>query len=361
VSTTQWVAFEPRDTVLVRDGRQFDAGLDATAEPTLPGPSTVAGAVYAAYGGREPEPTAVRGPLFAQQSPVGWTTYLPVPRDVVVPPYGAEVLQRLRPRPAGATVTDLSGDCVQWLVGEGDTLSGWVSGQTLSDYLTGQLFQPYGEALVADRDRVAVRGELEPLLVAEARVGLARDRQRMVRDGMLYQVTHLRAADGAALLVQCVLPDGWDRSPQGPTPLGGRGRLADVHVVKGVDWPPGPQVFPDGRVLVYVATPAIWRTGWKIPLPDDTDLVAAAVDAPQPIATASPRRGMAATRALRWAVPAGSVYLLAFRGKPGQAADRAARWARDVHGKQYGMDHGRAPDDKLITAGFGVVLTGVWS
>jgi CRISPR-associated protein Cmr3 len=110
-------------------------------------------------------------------------------------------------------------------------------------------------------------------------------------------------------------------------------------------------------VLVYVATPAIWTTGWRIPLPDDADLVAAAVSTPLPVATTSPRLGWRSTRALRWAVPPGSVYLLSFRGD----AVKAQEWAVKVHGKQWGMAVGRDPANKLITAGFGVVLTGVWS
>jgi hypothetical protein len=43
VTAEPWVALVPRDTVIVRDGRPFDAtGADSTsAEPVLPGPATM--------------------------------------------------------------------------------------------------------------------------------------------------------------------------------------------------------------------------------------------------------------------------------------------------------------------------------
>jgi CRISPR-associated protein Cmr3 len=101
--------------------------------------------------------------------------------------------------------------------------------------------------------------------------------------------------------------------------------------------------------------------------------VAAATGPPQPVPTASPRNGWRSTRALRWAVPAGSVYLLQFDGDDNQGAERRALdWAADVHGTAYRPEPDDPADDKrdtqscdlvgdrLRTAGFGVVLTGVW-
>jgi CRISPR-associated protein Cmr3 len=284
-----------------------------------------------------------------------------------------DTLYRLRPMPASETVTDMTRDCPRLLGGAGEPAAGWCTGADLTRYLAGNLFEPFGGDLVAERDCVDVV-DGAALFAREPRIGLARDRDRAARDGLLYQATHLRPDDGVAALVECVIPDEWQRLPEGPTPLGGRGRLADVSVVDGVGWPHRPDVFPDGRVLVYVATPAIWRTpwaagptqaaqlGWRFPVPEGADLVAAAVGEPQPVATASPREGMAATRALRWAVPAGSVYLLAFAGStPAERALRALAWADRAHGTAEGMTVGRVPGDKLATAGYGVVLTGVWS
>jgi CRISPR-associated protein (Cas_Cmr3) len=41
--TDQWLVLEPLDTVAIRDGRAFDAGLQSVARVTPPRPSTVSG------------------------------------------------------------------------------------------------------------------------------------------------------------------------------------------------------------------------------------------------------------------------------------------------------------------------------
>jgi CRISPR-associated protein Cmr3 len=68
------------------------------------------------------------------------------------------------------------------------------------------------------------------------------------------------------------------------------------------------------------------------------------------VATATPE-SVHASRALHWAVPSGSIYLLDFGD---EAA--ASRWAKRHHGEAYG----RPRHDRLRTAGFGVILTGAW-
>ena len=60
MSGTSWLAFKPRDTVFVRDGRSFNAAVDALAETVRPGPTTIAGAVGEAF-----NPAEVRGPAFS--------------------------------------------------------------------------------------------------------------------------------------------------------------------------------------------------------------------------------------------------------------------------------------------------------
>jgi hypothetical protein len=119
-------------------------------------------------------------------------------------------------------------------------------------------------------------------------------------------------------------------------------------------------------MLLYVATPALWRDGWRPPLPPEATLVAAAVGSPLPVATASPKRGFFRTRTLRWAVPPGSVYLLHFPDEEtaaavasswhGRALAPSADWIHTHEG-----DHPPTDAPPLHTAGFGVVLTGVWT
>ncbi|QSB16750.1 hypothetical protein JQS43_10985 [Natronosporangium hydrolyticum] len=360
----RWLALTPRDTLLVRDGRQFDAGEDAANQPVQPSPSTVGGAIFSAFGGvKGAEPDEIRGPVLARRHRGGWwTSYFPAPADLVRSDNDHSRVMRLRPTGSSA-VTDLGGECALPLVGEGDPLGGWLTGDTLGAYLRGELVTPeQPHRSMTDLEIAFVRDDPDTdpgPLVQELRVGLSRTPTRVVQEGMLYQATYLRPVEGVALLAECVLPTTWQREAVGPVALGGRGRLADVAEVDGVSWPHPPTDYPGGRVLVYVATPAIWPGGWQIRVPG-ARLVAAAVGPPEPIATASPRSkgGVRATRALRWAVPAGSVYLLQF-----DSADAAMAWAVGDSGRLgvHGTAYGRPADDRLRTAGFGVILTGVWS
>jgi CRISPR-associated protein Cmr3 len=348
--------------VFVRDGRPFDAADDTAAQAVRPGPSTIAGAVGRALGG---EPDEVRGPVLARRGGVGWEPYFPVPADLA----GHDgIAYRLVPGdPPGAT--DLGnllhrtprGDSFRYLLPppgaeQAGPLSGWIGGDTLARYLKGEL-PADGGSPAGHLDLI----EDDPML-PEPRIGLARDETRRARTGFLYQASHLRMEEGWGFLAQCVFDKAEERPPSGPVPLGGRGRLADVDLAEvgpfsigqpgAGGWPARPEGSIGRRVLVYVATPALWRTGWRLPLPEDAWLVAAATGDPEPVATVKPGRGWEDTRVLRWAVPAGSVYLVEF------ATDEAgARWAKDVHGRAY---RGPGDDERLRTAGFGVLLTGVW-
>jgi CRISPR type III-B/RAMP module-associated protein Cmr3 len=367
--TQPWLAFRPRDTLFVRDGRTFGAGSELTAVTVAPWPSTIAGATRSAYGD---EPGEVRGPVLARRaSPDGWTPYFPVPADLVVETGNATPYAfRMRPVAIDGS-TDLGNDhpVAEWLQapaavqGKVEQIRGWVECSHLAEYLAGTLPPPRG--LRFDDLQVT-----DPVC-AEERVGLALEPGvRSARSGLLYQTTHLRLADDWAYLTQCQLPGGWARAASGPVPFGGRGRLADVEPAPGVGWPASPTGFPGGRVLAYVATPAIWPEGWRLPLPAGARLIAAAIGQSQAVATTSPRNGWKSSRALRWAVPAGSVYLLRF-----DSEHLAQQWSATVHGTAYrpppeSLDTPAGePDTKpktmtgqrLRTAGFGVVLTGVWA
>jgi CRISPR-associated protein Cmr3 len=346
-----WLAFAPRDTVLVRDGRSFNAGADAIAETVYPWPSTIAGVVGKSYGA---EPDEVRGPVLARSAAAGWHPHFPVPADLGRMEQDPDRICRLRPRPAGQAITDLPGE-LEWMfppdnAGRTDPLTGWLRSDTLEHYLRGKLTIGRHGLPVSE-----LRLVKEPL-VPERRVGLARTAGRTAMSGYLYQMTHLRFHGDWALLAECTLKTGWTRTPVSPVQMGGRGRQADVTTVDGVEWPQPPDTFPGGNVLVYVATPAIWPGGWRLPVPPGARLVAAAVGAPQPVAMATPER-VFTTRTLRWAVPAGSVYLLRFGDGGDQGEREAKRWAEANHGKACGL-----PDkNRIRTAGFGVVLAGVWS
>lgn len=349
MSTVEWLCLRPRDALLVRDGRQFGAGTDARAESVYPWPSTLAGAVGAAFGA---EPDTVRGPIFAQQGGAGgWQPYFPTPADVIQPEDDPHTVRRLMPRQPEA-VTDLASvQLPQLPYGDGEAVGGWLPGDWLSRYLHGEAFNGDGEA-----DRDDLDGMCSAPLVPERRVGLARERgRRVAAERLLYDATYLRPQEGWGLLAACEFTDGWQRTARGPVRLGGKSRLCDVEAAGGIDWPEPPSDFPGGRVLVYLATPAIWPDGWPIPLPPGAELLSAVVPPALAVATASPAGARLTGRVLRWAVPAGSVYHLRFPGPQGPEAART--WAHTCHGQAYG----RPDRDRLRTAGFGVVLTGVWS
>ncbi|MGH3797668.1 MAG: type III-B CRISPR module-associated Cmr3 family protein [Pseudonocardiaceae bacterium] len=339
-----WLAFTPRDTLFIRDGRGFDAGAQTNAHTVRPAPTTLAGATGAAFGA---EPTEVRGPVLAVNLGSRWESYFPVPLDLVCQTNVDEsYVYRLAPESAGTASTDL--DVQHWLlppddIGRTEDLPGWLPAHQLAGYLAGTLPAATG----TPKADLHLADPLHP----EPRVGLAREADRSAKPGYLYQATHLRPDPGWAFAAGCVLPVGWDRLATGPVPFGGRGRLADVETVDRIELPAPPSSFPGGRVLVYLATPAIWPGGWRIPIPDGARLVTAAAGEPQPVATTTPGPRWKDDRVLRWAAPAGSVYLLQFDDQ-----DRAAEWATGVHGTAYG----RAADDRLRTAGFGLVLTGKW-
>lgn len=363
MNASLWLAFSPRDTVFVRDGRSFDAATDTTGTGVRPGPTTIAGATGALFA---QNPDEVRGPVLARLAGGEWDAYFPVPADLVQNTgTGRSRAYRLVAREAGG-VTDLDQAFIagserkaSWLVppeeaGRCEPLTGMIPADRLAAYLAGELPAGPGTPLTALR---LIADPFQP----ERRVGLAREGRR-ARAGYLYQVTHLRAEDGWAFLAECVFTSGPARAPgAGPVKFGGRGRLADVAQAA-LDWPAAPDRTrlgngPAGRrVLVYLATPALWPGGWRIPEPPGARLVAAACGKPLPMATLTPGPAWQSSRVLRWAVPAGSVYLLQF-----DSPARAGEWAAEHHGAAYGAGPQGAGGDLeyMRTAGFGVVLTGV--
>ena len=103
MTSSSWLSFSPRDTVFIRDGRSFDAASDATAHTVWPSPTTIAGAVGAAY---QANPEEVRGPVLARRAGGGWEPYFPVPADLVCTTDATPYVFRMVLTPAGGQ-TDL--------------------------------------------------------------------------------------------------------------------------------------------------------------------------------------------------------------------------------------------------------------
>ena len=349
MSRCRWVVLEPLDTIVVRDGRAFDAGVNTEAQTVPPTPSTVAGAIGAAYdaapgaGRVDPDargrelPERIRGPFVVRREGGRWRARWPIPRDVVRSRNGDPFRLRVTHLNEGERA-DLDLPAVLDDGGRrAEPMDGWWDTRQLTAYLHG--------------GKVSAGGTEEPWQ-SERRVGLARNADRTAADGLLYSTRHLRFTEGYGLAACCV--GGPDRPLRGLVHLGGRGRRAEVHEVEEIALPERPPDFPGGRVLLYLATAAVFPRGdWK---PDlgrwrGAELVTAATGPPQPVSTVTARGNKISDGLLMWAVPPGSVYYLRF---PDERA--AAEAAAHLH--EHGLDQA---EEWMRTAGFGTAVVGRWA
>jgi CRISPR-associated protein Cmr3 len=351
--TERWVVLEPLDTVTIRDGRAFDMGQESVAHLTLPSPATFAGAIGSIYDStpglarRDPSargtrlPRQVQGPIVVRRGVDGWGALLPVPCDVVVSEDG-EVGRLVTGERFAGVRSDIH-DQVPVLLAATDADAEhpeqlWWDAQQLQEYLhDGEISGYWVDA---------------PWQV-ESRSGLAREADRTVAEGMYYSIEHLRPEPDVGFAGRCI--DGPDRPLEGTVAFGGQGRRAEVHGdVPPVRLPGLPGDFPGGRLLLYLATPAVFPGGsWRPDLGGEAELVTAAVDKARVITTgmADRRSGSFGAGRLMWAVPPGAVYYLQVRDE-----DAASAWAGQVHGTALPQ-----ADDWMMTAGFGLVLTGRWT
>lgn len=356
----RWLVLEPMDTVAIRDGRGFDAGDHAVARTVAPQPSTVAGAIGAAFGAAPGAgmdqanrgvkvPREIRGPITVRASVSGdWRSLWPMPRDVVrteiaerVGERSPDAWRRLPFREEPAASRKVSHDLGKLLLatGDGDAVPGWWTAAQITAYLAGT--------------PTSLTPTSDPWVV-ERRVGLARRPDRTAAEGMLYAAEHLRPSGRVGLGVLCV--DCPPRDLASTVFFGGESRRAIVHAETdgSVKLPDAPTIFADGRLLLYLATPAVFADGWRPAQADllGADLVSAAVGGPQVIATGRPDRRTGSIRHTRllWAAPAGCVYFLKF-ATGSEAVAAAQAW----HARGFAQR-----DETLRTAGFGLTLVGSW-
>lgn len=325
-----WLLFRPLDALTFRDGRPFSAGVDTLARSTLPRPTTTGGAIRELIGD---DVAAIAGPLLWRNGKF----LFPTPADVVRKP-GAHSPQRLNSMEITnvGVVTNLG--LPQLCAGEGDRCGGWIDAQQLQAYLQDGTVPAtvYGENEVLRRER---------------RVGLYRRGGRTAEQGFLYSAEYLRPADDLADLgfaCRVRLNDG-QSAPPGPSlvRLGGEGRQAEVYPITG-EFPKPPQDFPDRRLLVYLATPAVFPEGWRLPLDSGVELVRACVEGPEVVTGRGQSTG--SLHPVRWAVAPGSVYFLDFTTQA-----NALQFAQQYHGQCLPQT-----DRRLQTAGFGLCLIGRW-
>lgn len=332
-----WLAIEPLDTLSVRDGRGFAAGLDTLSAAVFPPPSTVAGAVHealAALGGRS-RFKRLSGPLLRHRA---HGLLFPWPRHVLFD-VDTERVNVLRPVSGSLHDPDVPGV----LAGDGEVPALMMRGNDLEAVLHGLVdLEGLAEQVASERVReLGMRWSVEP------HIGLYRDEHGAAVEGYLYAAQHLRLDDTVSLVARVAT----EQAVPGPAvvEMGGERRHVEIGPIADLHVPAMPDGFPGGRIALYLATPAVFTDGWRPQLPDEVTLVGAAVDGPVPMSTRAQQRHV-----LRWAVAAGSTYLLQVTGDRREA--RAQELARDWHDRALWQ-----VESRLRTSGFGWCFTGRWS
>ena len=377
-----WVLLHPLDVVTFRDGRPFTPGVAAAGRTTVPRPSSLGGAIGQVFGSN---PARIVGPVLVRTGGPVPRVLLPAPADLVMDRDRgpARLLPRQRQRgsrpgagvaaPAGGVPAEeelppgVRSDLQAGTAGPAGLVAG--RGDPLAISLDADLIERYLAADVTDVLEELAAGVPEPELVPEVRLGIARHARsagdsagRTTIAGFLYQSEFWRPAtevvagpDGAAAGIGfgCLVTfDGLVPAPRSKlVRLGGEARQASVTVLgtgPGAPRLPDPADVSEGRLLLYLATPAVFPGGWRPPLPDGCALVAACTRGPEVISGIDGTTG--AGRPLRWAAGAGSVYYLRFDDPAA-----ASRYAGDVHGECL-----EQAEEWMRTVGFGMCLVGRW-
>lgn len=350
MSTITWLSIRPLDTIMVRDGRSFDAGDTAAATGVAPTPTTTGGVIGRLYGG---EVGRLSGPVPALDD----EPLFPTPIDLVRvdDDRGGRPARRLTltERPDGETsdLDDRGPRLTHALAGSGVPLGGWVTKDAMAEWLSGETMPP--GALIGATRLESIRRPPEELWVEERHRGIAlKPETGVVEPGMLYSARHLRPTDGLTLLVRCDHDKPFPRT-RAVLPLGGRGRGAEVTKIEAPKvFPEAPTDFPGGRLAVYLVSPALVNDVLWTPAGTTARLCALGLTGPATIATA-PANFPRANSRLMWAVPAGSVFYLKFATE-----SDATSWSAEFHGNLIpGVSRAENP---VVTAGFGTCLTGRW-
>lgn len=368
-------AMEPRDPLVVRDGRP-NHGRSESATLPFPYPSTVAGIVRTRLGSNEQgvftcqdlaalKKVALRGPLLVQ--PEQGRLYVPAPRDAVK---HGDCLGQLLPVevPDGA------------LVGDGlDGVALPFGGAAKHTKHAGRLptfwdWEAFAAWLSNPRD-VCKRPIVEPLknalerLEQEPRLHVKVSEQGTAEDSFLFETQGLRFVtpqkEPLALLVDVESGAFGARALRtGILPFAGERRLAYLSsvsmtlpgllpAVREALLAPAKTV----RVRLVLLTPGIFEAGAR-PGSAEGQLLATregvkptlrAACVPRPQVISGWDFEKRAPKATRRMVPSGSVYWVDLEGSP----EARLAWAERVM-MQNGSDH---PQDRLD--GFGLVAVGV--
>jgi len=347
------------DSLLFRDARPFSGDIGAAGAQTLqlPLPSTLAGFLRTRIGSRRDWDWAKGGAdaarAIAVASPLATRNgeaILPAPRDVLVLDKDAPRLVALRPDTEAAS--DVPSGIMPLTVPEQGKP---VAGYSLWNWTSMQ-------AWLADPQATPVP-ELITGMPTEERVHVGMDSQRGAGDdGKLFSTQYLSFEDyrngkseWGLLARVAAAPD----EVTGVGPLGGERRIAVVESAPEL-WPTCPTALQKAlgstkRVRLVLATPALFETGWQpswlaTGVPPAISglrlrLISAAVGRREAVSGWDFERR--APKAVRWAVPAGSVFFFEAEGDTSVLAEGG--WLQSV------SDHEQDRRD-----GFGLALWGVW-
>ncbi|KGQ21373.2 type III-B CRISPR module-associated protein Cmr3 [Thermus filiformis] len=356
---------EPRDPLIVRDGRPFTNSPGARARSLpFPLPQTLAGAYRTRRGLLQglafPQDAdrvrawGVRGPLLAEEGEGGWRLMAPRPLDAL---RVEKKLHSLRPLalPEGGGTNLPEG--LEAVVGLPDP-SLKAKPDPLPSFWTWASFEAWLlEKTLPNEEPLGHEGP-----VAEVRTHVHLEAERgTAREGFLFQTSGLefaRKEDGKGKVRRLALvlwPEDGEEL-EGVFPLGGERRLAYWRR-GGPGVPEPPQGLLEGLVRHHSArllllTPALFRKGF---LPEGgafrgARVVAAAVGRPLPVSGWDLKEGR--PKPSRRAVPAGSVYFLRFPEAWKEA--EIARWLGEVWFQNLSDEEGDRKD------GFGLAAVGLW-
>lgn len=347
---------EPRDPLIVRDGRPFTNSPGARAKSLpFPLPQTLAGAYRTRRALLEGLPLperaeevlrwALRGPLLAEEGKEGWRLLLPRPLDAL---RLGETLYPLRPLelprgagtnlPEGLLPVGLPSPSLKEKPAPLEAFWYWESflRWLLEDAPEG--FSPEGHGGPTPETRTHV--SLDPAA-------------QTAREGFLFQTSGLEFARGRNRLALVLWPE---EEVEGVFPLGGERRLAFWRK-GGPGVPPLPEALVQSLVQSKAArilflTPAFLEGAY---LPKGgafrgARVVAAVVGRPQAVSGWDLREGR--PKPSRRAVPAGSVYFVRLPEAWGEAEVRS--WAGGI----WFQNLSDAEQDRRD--GFGLAALGVW-
>lgn len=353
---------EPRDPLLVRDGRPFTAGGHARALPFVPSTTlsglvrTLAGSDQGVFNSALAEQVrtlAVQGPVLRDAA---GELHFPAPLDALLlkTAAGHPALRRLLPTPPASPVfTDLSPSGLLPLALEPGTAEGKPDDMPPFWHWTA-----YQRWLLADAASPHLDGPLGLKLHHVERMHVSIDESTgTAREGALFGTSSLDFQDGQGGQLGLLFRTEATLTP-GTVPFGGERRLSRLSTVDAA-FPACPDevvrhIRDTGCLRLILVTPAIFEQGWHptrlldSPEPVSVELCAAAVGRPTVLSGWDLQRGQ--PKPTRRLAPAGSVYFLKLGGTPDQRQEWAERhWLTPV------SDH-----DQDCRDGLGLAALGIW-